>query len=112
MGKRLLIGESLFLTHFTNVGVGKKKVAFASPYPGKIMPINLAEMGGSITCQKDSFLCAAMGTEVTVTLNKRLGAGFFGGEGFILQKLNGDGWPFFMLAELSLRRSKRRKAES
>lgn len=94
VGKRLLTGESLFLTHFTNVSVGKKKVAFASPYPGKIMPINLAEMGGSITCQKDSFLCAAMGTEVTVTLNKRLGAGFFGGEGFILQKLNGDGMAF------------------
>lgn len=94
VGKRLLTGESLFLTHFTNVGVGKKHVAFASPYPGKIMPINLAEMGGSITCQKDSFLCAAKGTEVTVTLNKRLGAGFFGGEGFILQKLNGDGMAF------------------
>ena len=94
VGKRLLTGESLFLTHFTNVGVGKKRVAFASPYPGKIMPVNLAEMGGSITCQKDSFLCAAKGTEVTVTLNKRLGAGFFGGEGFILQKLNGDGMAF------------------
>lgn len=94
VGKRLLTGESLFLTHFTNVGVGKKRVAFASPYPGKIMPVNLAELGGSITCQKDSFLCAAKGTEVTVTLNKRLGAGFFGGEGFILQKLNGDGMAF------------------
>ena len=94
VGKRLLTGESLFLTHFTNVGVGKKRVAFASPYPGKIMPVNLAELGGSITCQKDSFLCAAKGTEVTVTLNKRLGAGFLGGEGFILQKLNGDGMAF------------------
>lgn len=94
VGKRLLTGESLFLTHFTNVGVVKKRVAFASPYPGKIMPVNLAELGGSITCQKDSFLCAAKGTEVTVTLNKRLGAGFFGGEGFILQKLNGDGMAF------------------
>ena len=82
-GKRLLTGESLFLTHFTNDGVGKSKVAFASPYPGKIMPVNLSEMGGSLTCQKDSFLCAAKGTEISVTLNKRLGAGFFGGEGFI-----------------------------
>ena len=94
VGKRILTGESLFITHFTNEGVGKSKVAFASPYPGKIMPINLSEMGGSITCQKDSFLCAANGTEISVTLNKRLGAGFFGGEGFILQKLRGDGMAF------------------
>lgn len=94
VGKRLLTGESIFLTHFTNEGEGKKKVAFASPYPGKILPINLAEIGGSITCQKDSFLCAAKGTEVSITLNKRLGAGFFGGEGFILQKLVGDGNAF------------------
>ena len=94
MGKRLLTGESLFLTHFTNEGVGKKNVAFASPYPGKILPINLSEMGGCITCQKDAFLCAAKGTEITITLNKRLGAGFFGGEGFILQKLKGNGKAF------------------
>ncbi len=94
MGKRLLTGESLFLTHFTNEGVGKKNVAFSSPYPGKILPVNLSEMGGSITCQKDAFLCAAKGTEITITLNKRLGAGFFGGEGFILQKLKGDGKAF------------------
>lgn len=94
VGKRLLTGESIFLTHFTNVGVGKKNVAFASPYPGKIMPVNLAEIGGSITCQKDAFLCAAKGTEVSITLNKKLGAGFFGGEGFILQKLRGDGMAF------------------
>ncbi|MBM71772.1 MAG: TIGR00266 family protein [Crocinitomicaceae bacterium] len=94
MGKRLLTGESLFLTHFTNEGVGKKNVAFASPYPGKILPINLSELGGCITCQKDAFLCAAKGTEITITLNKRLGAGFFGGEGFILQKLKGDGKAF------------------
>ena len=94
MGKRLLTGESLFLTHFTNEGVGKKNVAFASPYPGKILPVNLSEMGGSITCQKDAFLCAAKGTEITITLNKRLGAGFFGGEGFILQKLKGEGKAF------------------
>ena len=94
MGKRLLTGESLFLTHFTNIGSGKKKVAFASPYPGKILPVNLAELGGSITCQKDAFLCAAKGTEITITFNKKIGAGFFGGEGFILQKLNGDGMAF------------------
>ena len=94
IGKRLLTGESIFLTHFTNNGVGKRNVAFASPYPGKIMPINLSEVGGSITCQKDAFLCAAKGTEITITLNKKLGAGFFGGEGFILQKLNGNGMAF------------------
>jgi len=94
IGKRLLTGESIFLTHFTNNGVEKRCVAFASPYPGKIMPINLSEVGGSITCQKDAFLCAAKGTEITITLNKKLGAGFFGGEGFILQKLNGDGMAF------------------
>ena len=93
-GKRILTGESLFITHFTNEGVGKSKVAFASPYPGKIMPINLSEIGGSITCQKDAFLCAAKGTEISITLNKRLGSGFFGGEGFILQKLRGDGMAF------------------
>ena len=94
IGKRLLTGESIFLTHFTNNGVGKKSVAFASPYPGKIMPIDLSKAGGSIICQKDAFLCAALGTEITITLNKKLGAGFFGGEGFILQKLNGDGMAF------------------
>ena len=94
IGKRLLTGESIFLTHFTNQGVGKRCVAFASPYPGKIMPIDLSKAGGSIICQKDAFLCAAKGTEITITLNKKLGAGFFGGEGFILQKLNGDGMAF------------------
>ena len=94
IGKRLLTGESIFLTHFTNNGLGKKSVAFASPYPGKIMPIDLSKAGGSIICQKDAFLCAAQGTEITITLNKKLGAGFFGGEGFILQKLNGDGMAF------------------
>ena len=94
IGKRLLTGESIFLTHFTNQGVGKRCVAFASPYPGKIMPIDLAKAGGSIICQKDAFLCAAKGTEITITLNKKLGAGFFGGEGFILQKLIGDGMAF------------------
>jgi uncharacterized protein (TIGR00266 family) len=94
IGKRLLTGESIFLTHFTNHGLGKRCVAFASPYPGKILPLDLSKVGGSIICQKDAFLCAAKGTEITITLTKRLGAGFFGGEGFILQKLIGDGMAF------------------
>ena len=94
IGKRLLTGESIFLTHFINHGLGKRCVAFASPYPGKILPLDLSKVGGSIICQKDAFLCAAKGTEITITLTKKLGAGFFGGEGFILQKLNGDGMAF------------------
>lgn len=94
MGKRLLTGESLFLTHFTSRGDGKRKVAFGAPYPGKIIPIDLAENGGSIICQKDSFLCAAFGTKVDIKFNKKLGSGFFGGEGFILQHLKGDGLAF------------------
>jgi len=94
VGKRALTGESLFMTHFTNVSGIKRRVAFAAPYPGKIIPVNMAEIGGEITCQKDAFLCAALGTEVTIAFNKRLGAGFFGGEGFILEKLRGDGMAF------------------
>jgi len=95
VGKRVLTGESIFLTHFTHQGSGgKRRVAFAAPYPGKIMPVHLGELGGEITCQKDAFLCAAMGTQVTIAFNKRLGTGFFGGEGFILQKLRGDGMAF------------------
>ena len=93
-GKRALTGESIFMTHFTNSGSGKKRVSFAAPYPGKIMPINLSKVGGEILCQKDAFLCAAMGTEVSIAFNKKLGAGFFGGEGFILQRLKGDGMAF------------------
>lgn len=93
-GKRALTGESIFMTHFTNRGSGKKRVAFAAPYPGKILPIDLAKIGGRIICQKDAFLCAALGTRVTIAFHKRLGAGFFGGEGFILQKLEGDGKAF------------------
>ena len=93
-GKRMLSGESLFLTHFTNVGMGKKEVAFAAPYPGSIIPVDLATEGGSFLCQSSAFLCAAMGTSVSVQFSKRLGAGFFGGEGFILQKLSGDGLAF------------------
>jgi uncharacterized protein (TIGR00266 family) len=94
VGKRVLTGESIFMTHFTNTGSGKKRVSFAAPYPGKIIPIKLSEIGGKIICQKDAFLCAALGTEIGIAFNKRLGAGFFGGEGFILQRLQGDGLAF------------------
>lgn len=93
-GKRAITGESLFITHFTNQGQGKKRAAFAAPYPGKIIPIDMAKFGGDIICQKDAFLCAALGTEVSIAFNQKLGAGFFGGEGFILQRLRGDGMAF------------------
>ncbi len=95
MGKRALTGESVFMTHFSNAGSGRKRrVAFAAPFPGKIIALDLSRIGGEVTCQKDSFLCAAFGTQVTIAFNKKLGAGFFGGEGFILQKLRGDGKAF------------------
>lgn len=94
MGKRVLTGESLFMTHFTNRGMGKKRVAFSAPYPGKIIPVDMREFNGQLLCQKDAFLCAAYGTRVSIAFTKRLGAGFFGGEGFILQKLEGDGRAF------------------
>ena len=94
VGKRVLTGESIFMTHFTNAGSGKKRVAFAAPFPGKIIPLDMQEIGNEITCQKDSFLCAALGTEVTIAFSRKLGTGFFGGEGFILQKLRGDGRAF------------------
>ncbi len=93
-GKRLLTGESLFMTAFTNIGNGKKRVAFASPYPGKIIPIDLYELGGKVVCQKDSFLCAARGVSIGIEFQRRLGTGLFGGEGFIMQKLEGDGMAF------------------
>ena len=93
-GKRALSGESLFLTHFTNTGNAKRRVAFAAPYPGHILPIDLAQMGGELLCQKDAFLCAALGTELDIAFSRRLGTGFFGGEGFILQRLRGDGMAF------------------
>lgn len=93
-GKRLITGESLFMTTFTNAGSGKKRVYFASPYPGKIIPMDLSEMGGKIICQKDAFLAAAKGVSVGVEFQRKLGAGFFGGEGFIMQKLEGDGLAF------------------
>ncbi len=94
VGKRAITGESLFMTHFTNSGQGKKHVAFGAPYPGKIIAIDLDSTRGELLCQKDSFLCAALGTEITIAFNKRLGAGLFGGEGFILQRLRGDGMVF------------------
>ncbi len=94
VGKRVLTGESIFMTHFTNTGSGKKRVAFAAPYPGKIIPMDLSKVGGELICQKDAFLCAARGTKVGIAFTRKLGAGFFGGEGFILQRLNGDGMVF------------------
>jgi len=94
VGKRMLTGESVFLTHFTNEGAKKRHVGFASPFPGSIIALNLAELGEDVTCQKDSFLAAALGTEVDIVFQKRLGTGFFGGEGFILQRLRGDGVAF------------------
>jgi uncharacterized protein (TIGR00266 family) len=93
-GTRVLTGESLFVTHFTNHGATKQKVAFAAPYPGKIVPIELGILGGSLIVQKDGFLCAAKGTKISITLNRRIGSGLVGGEGFILQKLQGDGKAF------------------
>ncbi len=94
VGKRAITGESLFMTHFTHRGTGKKHVAFAAPYPGKIIPIDLSTIGGELICQKDAFLCAAKGTRLSIAFQRRLGVGFFGGEGFILQKLQGDGLAF------------------
>jgi len=94
VGKRVITGESLFMTHFTNISVGKKRVAFAAPYPGKIIPLDLSTIGEQLICQKDAFLCAAMGTQIGIKFNQKLGAGFFGGEGFILQHLQGDGMAF------------------
>jgi len=94
-GKRVLTGESIFMTHFTNQGKGKQSVAFAAPYPGKIIPLDLGEVdSGEILCQKDAFLCAARGTEIGIAFQRKLGTGFFGGEGFILQRMRGDGLTF------------------
>ena len=93
-GKRLVTGESLFTTIFTNKGQGKKKVAFAAPYTGKIIPFDLQKYGGTMICQKDAFLCAAKGVSLGIAFQKKLGVGFFGGEGFIMQKLEGDGLAF------------------
>ncbi|MFN4086569.1 MAG: TIGR00266 family protein [Spirosomataceae bacterium] len=94
-GTRVLTGESLFMTHFTNRGYGKRKVAFAAPYPGTIIPVELGQIyQNTLIVQKDAFLCAALGTKMSIHFNQRMGAGFFGGEGFILQKIQGDGKAF------------------
>ena len=93
-GKRLLTGESLFMTVFMNQGMGKRRVAFGAPYPGKIVPVRLSDLGGELIAQKDSFLCAAKGVSIGIAFQKRLGVGLFGGEGFIMQRLTGDGWAF------------------
>lgn len=93
-GKRLLIGESLFMTAFTNTGQGKKRVSFAAPYTGKIIAFDLLQLGGKIIAQKDAFLCAAKGVSIGIEFQKRLGTGIFGGEGFIMEKLEGDGLAF------------------
>ena len=93
-GKRLITGESLFMTTFTNEGHGKKRVYFAAPYPGKIIPMDLSVYNGKIICQKDAFLAAAKGVSVGVEFQRKIGVGFFGGEGFIMQKLEGDGMAF------------------
>ena len=93
-GKRVLTGESLFMTTYTNMGHGKKKVLFASPYPGKVIPLDLIRLGGKMICQKDAFLCAAKGVTIGIEFQRKLGTGLFGGEGFIMQKLEGDGMAF------------------
>jgi len=93
-GKRLVTGESLFTTVFHHEGQGKARVAFAAPYPGRIIPMDLGKLGGTLICQKDSFLCAAKGVSLGIALQRKLGTGFFGGEGFIMQKLEGNGMAF------------------
>jgi len=93
-GKRAISGESLFMTHFTNTGSGKKHVSFASPFPGSIIAVDMSQINGGLLCQKDSFLAAALGTKIDIAFNRKLGTGFFGGEGFILEKLQGDGMAF------------------
>ncbi len=94
VGKRILTGESLFLAAFTNVSTGKRRVTFAAPYAGKIIALDLSQLGGGVICQKDAFLCAAKGVSIGIALQRRLGTGLFGGEGFIMQKLEGDGMAF------------------
>ncbi len=93
-GKRVLTGAGLFMTGYTNIGAGKKRVSFAAPYPGKIIPLNLMTLGGKVICQKEAFLCAAKGVSIGIEFQKKLGTGLFGGEGFIMQKLEGDGMAF------------------
>jgi uncharacterized protein (TIGR00266 family) len=93
-GKRVLVGESLFMTAFTNINQGKRRVSFASPYPGKIIPIDLSSLGNNVICQKDAFLCAAKGVSIGIEFQRKLGSGLFGGEGFIMERLQGDGMAF------------------
>ena len=93
-GKRLITGESLFTTVYSNQASGKKRVAFAAPYPGKILPMDLRQLGGTLICQKDAFLCAARGVSLGIHFQQKLSVGFFGGEGFIMQRLDGDGLAF------------------
>ncbi len=107
VGKRMLTGESIFMTHFTNTGARKRRVAFAAPYPGKIVPVDMSQLTGEILCQKDSFLCAAKGTQISIAFQRRLGAGLFGGEGFILQRLSGDGLAFLHAGGTVIRRELR-----
>lgn len=107
VGKRALTGESIFMTHFTNNGAGKKRVAFAAPYPGKIIPVDMSLIGEELICQKDAFLCAALGTSVEISFQRKLGAGFFGGEGFILQRLRGDGKAFIHVGGTVIKRELR-----
>ena len=107
VGKRVLTGESIFMTHFTNSGQGKKRVAFAAPYPGKILSLDMDALGGELICQKDAFLCAAYGTSIDIALQKKLGTGFFGGEGFILQRLKGDGRAFVHIGGTVIKRELR-----
>ena len=104
VGKRVLTGESVFMTHFSNNGAGKKRVAFAAPYPGKIIPLDMSTMGEELYCQKDAFLCAAYGTSVDIAFQRKLGTGFFGGEGFILQHLSGDGKAFIHIGGTVIKR--------
>jgi len=106
-GKRMFTGESLFTTHFTNRGSGKRRVAFSAPYPGSIIALDMAQIGGQLLCQKDSFLCAALGTKLDIAFNRKLGSGFFGGEGFILQRLEGDGMAFVHAGGTLVRRELR-----
>jgi uncharacterized protein (TIGR00266 family) len=107
LGSRALTGESLFMTHFRNHGRQKAKVAFGAPYPGHIIPIDMAQVGEELICQKDAFLCAALGTELSIAFNRKLGSGFFGGEGFILQRLRGDGKAFVHAGGTVIRRELR-----
>jgi uncharacterized protein (TIGR00266 family) len=104
-GKRLLTGESLFTTVFQNQGSGKRRVAFAAPYPGRIVPMDLRELGGTLICQKDAFLCAAKGVSLGIAFQRKLGVGLFGGEGFIMERLDGDGLAFIHAGGMLMERS-------